>query len=193
MDSKLPATGTAQLLKLLSPYIPDTFINQLVPRHRGRGRRQQLSSAQLYRAHLLSMLTPVHAFNHLVRLLAEQRDWRRFAHLSNRQAVPDVWMLNQFRERCGVSGLRQINEQLLAPMLPQSTVENPALALIDATDLEAACSGHKKRLPDNTRPSVPHWEGGRSSADRVDSLLGTRSTPSASGCDPIDAESCWCR
>jgi hypothetical protein len=192
MDSKLPATGTAPFLKLLSPYIPDTFINEMLPRHRGRGRRQQLSSAQLYRANLLSVLTPVHAFNHLVRLLTEQRDWRRFAHLSNRQAVPDVWMLNQFRERCGVSGLRQINEQLLAPMLPPSTVENPALALIDATDLEAACSGHKKRRLDNTRPSVPRWEGGPSSADRVGSLLGIRSIPFGSGCAVINGASCWC-
>ena len=193
MDSKLPATGTAQFLKLLSPYIPDTFINEVVPRHRGRGGRQQLGSAQLYRANLLSVLTPVHAFNHLVRLLAEQRDWRRFAHLSNRQAVPDVWMLNQFRERCGVSGLRQINEQLLAPMLPQSTVENPALALIDATDLAAACSGHKKRRPDNTRPSMRRWEGERSSADRAGSLWGIRGTPFGSGCAAINGACCWCR
>ena len=90
MDSNLPATGTAQYLTLLSPYVPDTFINDLMPRHRGRGRRHEFSPAQLYRVHLLSVLTPVHAFNQLVRLLAEQRDWRRFAHLSNRQAVPDV-------------------------------------------------------------------------------------------------------
>jgi len=193
MDSKFPATGTAQFLKRLSPYVPDTFINEVVPCHHGRGRRPQLSPSQLYRTHLLSVLTPVHAFNHLVRLLAEQRDWRRFAHLSNRQAVPDVWMLNQFRERCGVSGLRQINEQLLAPMLPESTVENPALALIDATDLEAACSGHKKRRPDNTRPCGPRWAGGRSSADRVGSLLGIRSTLFGFGCAAINGASCWYR
>jgi hypothetical protein len=48
MNSPLPATGTAQLLKLRSPYVPDGFINEFVPRHRGRGRRQQLNSAQLY-------------------------------------------------------------------------------------------------------------------------------------------------
>ena len=193
MDSKLPATGTAEFLRRLSPYVPDAFINDMLPRHRGRGRRPQLSSAQLYRVNLLSVLTPVHAFNQLVRLLAEQRDWRRFAHLSNRQAVPDVWMLNQFRERCGVSGLRQLNEQLLASMLPPSTVENPALALIDATDLEAACSGHKKRGPDNTRHRGPHWAGGRSSVGRVGSLSGIRSTPFGSGCAIIPGASCWCR
>jgi hypothetical protein len=89
MDSKLPATGTAQYLPLASPYGPDSFINDLMPRHRGRGRRQEFSPAQLYRIHLLSVFTPVHAFNHLVRLLSEQRAWRRFANFSNRQAVPD--------------------------------------------------------------------------------------------------------
>ena len=140
MDSKLPATGTAEFLTLVSPHVPDTFINDLIPRHRGRGRRQQLSSAQLYRIHLLSVLTPVHAFNHLLRLLVEQRAWRLFAHLSNRQEVPDVWKLNQFRERCGVSGLRQINDQLLEALLPSGTGEDLSLALIDARPT-ARCSG----------------------------------------------------
>src|ERR1700719_971796 len=92
MESNLPATGTAQYLRLLSPYIPDSLINDLMPRHRGRGRRQQLSPAQLYRIHLLSVLTPVHTFNQLLRMLPEQREWRRFARLPNRQAVPDAWM-----------------------------------------------------------------------------------------------------
>ena len=193
MDSKLPATGTAQYLTLVSPYVPDTFINDSMPRHRGRGRRQQFSPAQLYRIHLLSVLTPVHAFNQLVRLLAEQRAWRRFAHLSNRQEVPDVWILNQFRERSGVSGLRQINEQLLEPLLPKHAGEHPSLALIDATDLKAACSGHKKRPPDSIRRNEPRWEGERSNADRAVSLSDIRSTPCASGCRIINEEYCWCR
>lgn len=191
MDSKLPATGTAEFLTLVSPHIPDTFINDLIPRHRGRGRRQQLSSAQLYRIHLLSVLTPVHAFNHLLRLLVEQRAWRRFAHLSNRQEVPDVWMLNQFRERSGVSGLRQINDQLLEPLLPSGTGEDLSLALIDATDLEAACSGHKKREPEPIRPSEPHWEGEPSNAGRAVSLSGIKSIPFDSGCETTNPACCW--
>src|SRR5512136_2434646 len=130
MDSQLPATGTAEYLTLLSAYVPDTFINDLLPRAGGRGRQPQFSPAQLYRIHLLSVLTPVHAFNQLVRLLREQRAWRRFAHLASRRDVPDVWMLNQFRERAGVSGLRQINEQLLEPLLPKNADENLSLALI---------------------------------------------------------------
>ena len=193
MDSNLPATGTAQYLSLVSPYVPDTFINDWMPRHRGRGRRRQFSAAQLYRIHLLSVLTPVHAFNQLVRLLPEQRAWRRFAQLANRQDVPDVWMLNQFRERAGVSGLRQINEQLLEPLLPKNAGENLSLALIDATDLEAACSGHKKRRRGSIRPSERRWERERSNADRAVSLSATRSTRFGSGCSAMSEESCWCR
>ena len=90
-------------------------------------------------------------------------------------------MLNQFREAMGVSGLRQINEELLAPLLPKGASQEPSLALIDATDLEAACSGHKKSPPDATRPSEPPWEREPSSAARVNSSWATRSTPSASG------------
>jgi hypothetical protein len=147
----------------------------------------------LYRVHLLSVLTPVHAFNHLVRLLAEQRAWRRFAHLSNRQEVPDVWMLNQFRQRCGVGGLRQINDRLLEPLLPWGMDQDLSLALIDATDLEAACSGHKKRELEPIRPSEPRWEAERSNAGRAVSLSGIRNTPFGSGCESTDRGYCWRR
>jgi hypothetical protein len=193
MDSKLPATGTAQYLNLVSPYVPDSFINDLMPRRRGRGRRQAFSPAQLYRVHLLSILTPVHAFNQLVRLLSEQRAWRRFAHLANRQAVPDVWTLNQFRERCGVTGLRQVNDQLLKPLLPKSMGQDVSVGLIDATDLETACSGHKKRPPASIRRTERPWEDEPSNADRAVSLSDIRSTPSASGCSTMAEASCWCR
>lgn len=160
MNSMLPPTGTTRLLDLLSPYIPDAFINDLFPWYQGRGRRQSFSAAQLWRLHLLSLLTPVHAFNLLVQSLPEQRAWRQFARLSNRQTIPDVRMLHQMRARMGVHGLRQINEHVLSPLLPQwpkGASENLSLALIDATDLEAACSGHKKSEPDNTPPSTLPW------------------------------------
>ena len=43
----LPLTGTSRLLDILDPYVPDDFINQLLPRRPGRGRRQVFSPAQL--------------------------------------------------------------------------------------------------------------------------------------------------
>jgi hypothetical protein len=67
-------------------------------------------------------------------------------------------MLNQFRERCGVQGLRRINDQILKPLLPKNLGQDMAVALIDATDLEAACSGHKKRRPESIRRPEPRWE-----------------------------------
>lgn len=146
MNSPLPITGSDQLLAILSPHIPDTFINELLPGHRGRGRHSQFNAAQLYRMHLLSVLSPVHTFNRLLALLPERKAWRQFAHLANRRNLPDVWMLNQFRGRAGVVGLRHINEHLLERLLKRRPRHRQAVGMIDATDLEAACSGYKKRL-----------------------------------------------
>jgi hypothetical protein len=39
MRNDLPPVGTAQLLERLSVHVPDLFINQLLPRRRGVGRR----------------------------------------------------------------------------------------------------------------------------------------------------------
>src|SRR5215475_8917466 len=133
MRNDLPAVGTAELLRLLSEHIPDEFINQLVPRRRGVGRRKCFSAAQLWRVHLLSPLTGTHSFNGIVRLLPEQRQWRRFAHLSHRKRTPDVRMLHEFRCRAGVSGLRAINDHLVVESLKFLNPNLKSLAVIDST------------------------------------------------------------
>src|SRR6266849_6180623 len=191
MNSLLPPTGTAALLKELSPHVPDRFINQLLARTRGRGRRPQFSPAQLWRVNLLTLLTPVHSFNLLVQMLPEQRDWRRFAHLPNRHAIPDVWMLNQFRDRCGVSGLRQINQYLLKALLPKQTEGTLSVALIDATDLPASASGHKKSAPDAIRRGGRPLVRAPSRPARAASFWGTNSIHSACGFGAMNEECCW--
>lgn len=138
-------TGTNQLLNLLDPYIPDGFINDHWNHRPARGPRWYFSAAQLWRVHLLALLTPVHSLNLLVAMLPEQKGWRTFARLPNRQLVPDVRMLNAFRNRIGVMGLRQINETLLEPFIQRSVTLEGTTGLIDATDLPAACRGVKKR------------------------------------------------
>ena len=193
MDSQLPQTGTAEFLELISPHVPDEFINDLLPPHRGQGRRCQFNAGQLWRMHLLSVLTPVHAFNLLVQMLAEQKAWRHFAHLPNRHAVPDVWMLHQFRQRAGVSGLRRVNEHLLQPLLPLRGSARMSVALIDATDLEAACSGHKKSELENGRPRERRSEPARSRRARANSSSATRSTPSVFGSHNTRWGSYWFR
>jgi hypothetical protein len=84
VQSPLPATGTAKLLAALSPYIPDEFINHLLPGNRRQGRRNYFSAAQLWRVHLLAVLSPAHSFNAIVRRLPEQPSWRRFGLLHHR-------------------------------------------------------------------------------------------------------------
>lgn len=101
MNSYLPATGTAALLELLCPLVPDECINQCWPQGPTTGRHREHTAAQLFRVHLLALLTPVHSLNLLVKLLPEQRDWRKFAGLRRQNRVPDVRMLHEFRGRVG--------------------------------------------------------------------------------------------
>jgi hypothetical protein len=161
MNSLLPATGTQAFLQTLSPHIPDAWINQQFPQPHGRGRRRLFSAAQLWRVHLLALLTPVHSFNLLIQMLAEQRAWRRFAHLPNRYALPEPWVLHDFRQRLGVAGLRRINEHLVTPLLPTTAVGRLSVALIDATDLPAATCGFKKSARANTARNARRWERAR--------------------------------
>jgi hypothetical protein len=145
VKSQLPQTGTEDFLELLSPFVPDDYLDESWPRRQTGGRRYGFSASQLWRLHLLALITPVHSFNLLIRMLPEQKAWRRFAHLPRQDHVPDVRMMNTFREEIGVDGLRRVNGELLEPII-QSVVGSPgAAALIDATDLPASCSGFKKK------------------------------------------------
>jgi len=145
MKSLMPPTGTEDFLELLSFFVPDDYLNEHWPHHKTGGRRHHFSAAQLWRLHLLLLVTPVHSFNLLLRLLPEQKAWRHFARLRSLNQLPDVRMMNAFRQEVGVSGLRQINSHLLAPLIENLDSAQPAIGLIDATDLPAACSGFKKK------------------------------------------------
>jgi len=143
----LPQTGTAKLLEKLSPHLDDVFINGLLPRPSGPGRRRKFCSAQLFRVLLLSLLTPARSFNLLVKLLPENRTWRQFALLPNQREIPDAKMLHQFRGRLDLWRLRQLNAQLLQPLLDQLDPSRKTLAIMDATDLPASTNSFKKTKP----------------------------------------------
>ena len=145
MNSDLPATGTAEFLELLASLVPDDFINQSWPTAATGGRRREYTAAQLYRVHLLSLLSPVHSLNLLVTMLPEQRAWRKFAGLRRPTQVPGVRVLHEFRARLGVAGLRRINQHLLQPLVGSYAWRECSVGLIDATDLPAACVGFKKK------------------------------------------------
>jgi hypothetical protein len=133
-------------LEVLSEHVPDEFINKLLPRRRGVGRRCCFSAAQMWRVHLLCALTDADSYNAVVRQLPEQHAWRRFAQLSHRERTPDVRMLHEFRCRAGVSGLRAINDCLVRALLKQLRPDLKSVALIDATDLPAATADKKKTV-----------------------------------------------
>ncbi len=145
--NQLPKTGLAALLEKLSPHIPDDLINLLFAHKSGPGRPCHFSAAQLFRASLLALLTPVHSFNLLVDLLPENRSWRAFARLRNRYRVPDVRMLHEFRARFDLTKLRAVNQYLLQPLLEGTARFAKTVALIDSTDLPAATNAYKKTRP----------------------------------------------
>lgn len=177
----LPLTGTTALLDKLSPFVPDDYIDSLFAVKRGRGRPARFSPSQLLRVILLPLLTPAHSFNLLVQLLAENRGWRHFARLRNRNDLPDAKILHQFRDRLDLNQLRHINEQLLEPMLERCSLFPKTVAIIDATDLPAATNAYKKILPDNTPPTGLTPELAAERTDKVAILSVTKNTPCVCG------------
>jgi hypothetical protein len=142
--SSLPQTGTSALLEALSPYLEDDFICDLFPGPRGAGRRRAFAPNQLLRVLLLALLTPAHSFNLLVKLLGENRAWRDFARLPNKQTVPGVRILHEFREALGVTRLRALNSHLLGDLLTHLHPDRKAIAIMDSTDFPAATGCFKK-------------------------------------------------
>ena len=157
MSSALPAVGTSALLECLTAFVPDDFINTRWPIPRHRGPRWHFSTAQLWRVHLLALLSGGRSFNSVQRALSEQRSLRRFAHLSNERAIPDVRMLHEFRRRVGSGGLRAINDHLSGQILQVAPLRDKTVTLIDATDLPASTQDKKKMAGLGVQRG-PHWE-----------------------------------
>jgi hypothetical protein len=187
----LPPVGSAELLEQLSAHVPDQLINTLIPRRKGRGRRADFTSAQLFRALLLGVLTPVRSFNLLCRLLPDNRAWRRFALLPRQKSVPGPRIFHEFRQKLPPAILRAINAHLLLPLLDQLGTKT-TVALIDATDLRAATNAYKKTVTGISRPIAQCWADAVSSRARAGGSSATKSTRSGCGCPTSLTASCWC-
>lgn len=191
MQIALPPTGTTKLLEELSSYIPDEFINALFAAKAHPGTKHYFSPAQLWRTHLLALLTPAHSFNAIVRLLPEQRQWRRFARLNHRYRTPDVRMLHEFRVHAGVTGLRAINDRLVKRLLSHIPPLSKTVAIIDATDLQARTADKKKTKREVVGPLNGPASGlVRSRPATPDSLSAIRSTRCDYGYAPINRRCC---
>jgi hypothetical protein len=193
MNSQLPATGTNALLEERSLFVPHDFLCEPWPHRATGGRPGNFSAAQLWRLHRLALPTPSHSVNLLLRLLPEPRGWRHFAPLPNRHRIPDARMMHEFRLRVGVTGLRRVNDVRLSALVAGLDPRAPAIALMDATDLPAACRGFKKSPPALIRPRPRRWAGARSRPARVGASSDIRSTRCGRGLPLADPTCCWCR
>ena len=188
----LPPTGTAALLEVISPYIPDDLINSLFAEKTGRGRPPSFSAAQLFRVNLLVLLTLAHSFNLIQTLLTKHRPWRDFARLRNQRIVPDAKMLHGFRQRLDLNKLRCVNRHLLTPVLEGCSEFAKTVSLIDATDLPAATNAYKKILPANIVLTGPRRVRAAAKTDRAAITLGIKNTRFGCGFDNIVPAFCWC-
>jgi hypothetical protein len=189
---QLPPVGTSELLRILSPHVPDDFINERFARQRREGRRLRFSAAQLWRVHVLVLLTRTFSFNALIRCLSEQEQWRRFAHLPNRFAIPDARMLNDFRRALGAGGFRQINDHLFWELLANAPLNETTVAFIDATDLPASTED-KKNKPEIGPRFGRRWERARAGRAKPASSSDTRNIPCDYGSAVTPPRSCWRR
>jgi hypothetical protein len=187
----LPQTGTALLLQKLTAYLDDALINELVPPQRGPGQPRAFNSAQLFRVLLLSLLTPAHSFNLLLKLLPENRAWRKFAHLPNLRSLPDAKMLHQFRSRLDLYALREVNASLVRPLIASLDPSRLPLAMMDATDLPAAANAFKKT--GRLRRGVPPLGPGLSKPGEAAGSLATRNTACGYGFPSVRRPCCWRR
>jgi len=169
----LAQTGSSALLEQLSDYLKDDGINELLPRRRGAGRPNAFTAAQLFRVSLLTLLTPAHSFNLLLKILPENRAWRQFAKLPNRFNIPLPKMLHDFRAQLDLNVLREINARLLKPLLRDLEPTRRTVSIMDSTDLAAAC--FKKTNPAGL-PNVPPWAYAQPNRAPVAGSLATRNT-----------------
>ena len=178
-ELRTPATGTAQFLTLVDPFVPDDFINQHWNHRPSRGPHRSIA---LHNS-VASTCWPAIAGAFIEPCSSCYRNNGPGASspACPIHSGPDVRMLHEFRARSGVSGFRAINHQLRLPWIERAAGWSRAVALIDATDLPAACGGFKKKQRKRIPPIVPPWAGARSRRGKVVGLSATKSTRSVCG------------
>ena len=179
-------------LEQISPHIPDEEINFLFPfrKFNTQGRRRKFETSQLYRAHILAMLKGIPSFNKLCKELKTKRSFRDFCLFKNKKATPPKRMLSEFRDHFKPSGFEKIAHLIAANFLNMIPLPDLHVAIPDATDMPANCSGFAKKNAivlaiANAQRSTPQREppkgSERKKVAKVPILLDTRSILYVSG------------
>lgn len=146
------------LLKKISNIIPDKKIDQelLFPRP-DRGPKYSHRPSQMYRCHLLLCLKRIVSVRQLHCDLMFQKDWRTFSRLKNKQSIPSLRALSEFRCRA-VPLLRQINQLYLKIIFSLLKIPAVIVAVPDSTDIRAATKGFpKKTVPAHSLVTTPSF------------------------------------
>jgi hypothetical protein len=135
------------ILEKISPYIPDDEIDFLFPfkNSNTQGRLRVFKTSQLYRAHILAMIKGVTSFNKVCAEFKSRRSFRDFCRFKNKQSTPTNRILSEFRDSLKPSGFEEITRLIALTFL--NTVKLPVIkvAVPDATDMPASCSGFTKK------------------------------------------------
>lgn len=133
-------------LKIISDIIPDDKIDQELHFPRPcRGPRSRLKPSQLYRIHLLLCLKRLVSFRQLRNDLMHHRDWRIFSKLKNKNQVPTLRALSEFRQNAS-DLLRQINHLYLKMIFAIVDVPIVLVTVPDSTDIRASTKGFAKKI-----------------------------------------------
>jgi hypothetical protein len=179
-------------LEQISPHIPDEEINFLFPfrKFNTQGRRRKFKTSQLYRAHILAMLKGIPSFNKLCRELKTRRSFRDFCLFKNKKSTPPKRMLSEFRDHLKPSGFEKIAHWIAANFLNMIPLPDLHVAIPDATDMPANCSGFAKKnaivlaianAQRSTPPGEPPKGSERKKVAKVPILLDPRSILYVSG------------
>lgn len=135
------------ILEKVSPHIPDGEIDFLFPFRKSntQGRLRKFKTSQLYRAHILTMIKGVTSFNKVCTEFKSRRSFRDFCRLKNKKFTPTNRILSEFRDYLKPSGFAEITR--LITLIFLNTVKLPVIkvAVPDATDMPASCSGFAKK------------------------------------------------
>ena len=180
------------ILEKISPHIPDDEIDFLFPlrNFNTQGRVRAFKTSQLYRAHILAMIKEITSFNKLCAEFRSRRSFRDFCRFKNKRLTPTNRILSEFRGYLKASGFEEITRLITVIFL--HTVKLPVIkvAVPDATDMPANCSGFRKKnahaldsvpAPGNIPPKEQRKAEGAKRAAKAPTLWGIRSIPYASG------------
>ncbi len=135
------------ILEKISSHIPDNEIDFLFPfrKFNTQGRLREFKASQLYRVHILTMIKGVTSFNKVCDEIKSRRSFRDFCCFKNKRSTPVKRLLSEFRDLLKPSGFEEITRLITLTFL--NTVKLPLIkvAVPDATDMPANCSGFAKK------------------------------------------------